>query len=66
MTYVHIDPNLPEITRSDQGRRAAKQQDAIAANEHRDADFVAAEEREPAKRPRPLLARLLAIVHIKL
>jgi hypothetical protein len=64
MTYVHIDPNLPEVTRSDEELRASKQKDAISANEHRDADFVAAEEREPAKRPRPLLARLLALVHI--
>jgi hypothetical protein len=66
MTYVHIDPNLPEVTRSDEELRAAMQKDAISANEHRDADFVAAEDRESAKRPRPLLARLLAIVHIKL
>jgi hypothetical protein len=64
MTYVHIDPNLPEITRSDEERRAATQEDAIEANEHREADFVAAEDREPATRPRPLLARLLALVHI--
>jgi hypothetical protein len=65
MTYVHIDPNLPEVTRSDEERRAAKQQDAINANEHRDADLLAAEDREPTRKPRTLLARLLAIAHIK-
>ena len=65
MTYVHIDPNLPEVTRSDEERRAAKQQDAIKANEHRDADLVAAEDRELTNKPRRLLARLLAVVHIK-
>ena len=66
MTYVHIDPNLPEITRSDEELRAAKHKDAISANEHRDADLAAAEQREPTRRPRPLLARLLAAVHIRL
>jgi hypothetical protein len=66
MTYVHVDPNLPEITRSDEERRAEKQQDAIIANEYRDADLVAAEDREQINKPRRLLARLLAVVHIKL
>jgi len=64
MAFVHIDPNSLEAARQDQERLAEGHVDAIEAREHREQDLPAAKDRGSVRKPRSVLSRLRAFLHL--